>query len=53
MPLKTEIVYEGDKCPDCGEGYIEAKFVPYFRLVCPKCGAEWDERGKKVKDGRR
>lgn len=45
----TAIVNEGDLCPECGKGVIEAKFTPYFRLVCPECGAEWDDRGARVK----
>ncbi len=43
-----DIVYEGDTCPECGEGVIEAKFQPQFHLECTNCDAEWDDRGEKV-----
>ncbi len=41
-------VVEGDKCPDCGEGIIEA--IPHnpFRMKCDNCGAEYNDKGMRV-----
>lgn len=45
----VDIVYEGDKCPECGEGIVVGKVTDGdFRMKCDNCGAEWNDRGMRV-----
>ena len=43
----SNTVYEGDKCPECGNGTVQFH-VENLRLVCDNCGAEWNDRGMRV-----
>ena len=43
-----DIVYEGDTCPECGEGIIRGIFIPHFRMKCENCGASYNDRGERV-----
>jgi len=46
--MEKDIVTEGDTCPECEVSKVVASSWTPFHLHCPNCGAEWDERGKKI-----
>ena len=46
-----DIVYEGDTCPECGEGTVVAQWHPVFWLECNNCGARWNDKGQRVACG--
>ena len=48
--VTADYTMEGDNCPQCGEGVVEAHFQPKFHLECSNCEAEWDDKGILIKD---
>ena len=46
---KEPDAYEGDTCPECGEGKIIGTMENgCFRMKCDNCGATYNDRGMRV-----
>ena len=46
---KEPDVYEGDTCPECGDGKIIGTMRDnYFTMKCDNCGATYNDRGMRV-----
>jgi len=43
-----EIVYEGDVCPECGEGKIAFYQWEPPRMKCDNCGSTYNDKGERV-----